>query len=115
VTEGLRLHCFRVAVVADESESPPADSGDKREIHIGAEVGTISNNKKVSKSAAAMYARILLWVGLYTFRGYGLMVYKMSVLFLGPSLPRSPAAFDCLLAWLDERCFCWALPVTGSS
>jgi hypothetical protein len=30
---GLRLDCFTVAVVADESESPPADAGDRRESH----------------------------------------------------------------------------------
>jgi hypothetical protein len=81
--------------------------------HTGARVGTISNNKEVSKLAAVMYARILLWIGFYTLAGMGVlwMVYKMSVLFLGPSLPVLQPRL--MVGWLDWMNYAFAGLIVG--
>ncbi len=55
--------------------------------NAGMQVDIVSNNKKVNKFAAAVYAGILLWVGLFTIVGMGLlwMLFKITLLILGPS------------------------------
>jgi len=67
--------------------------------HAGVQVGTISNNKEVGKYALVVYAGMLLWLGLFTTMGMGLIwiLYKILLLAFGPfSSIRQPLS---LLGW----------------
>lgn len=54
--------------------------------HTGAQVDSVSNARETGKFAASMYATILLWGGLYTIAGMGLIwgAYRAALFLLAP-------------------------------
>ncbi len=81
--------------------------------HTGAQVGTVSNNKEVSKFAVVMYAGILLWLGVYALIGMGLIwgVFTLTRLVLSSSRPTlHPLAS---LGWIGWSAFALAGLLVG--
>jgi hypothetical protein len=54
--------------------------------HTGVQIGTISNNKEVSKYALVSYAGVLVWVGIFAMTGMVLIwiFFKLTLLVLAP-------------------------------
>ena len=69
--------------------------------HNGSQVAAISNDKKVSKFAAAVYGGIFLWVVIFAIAGMGLIwvILKTSLFIVGP--PASAQTWFHVSGWLE--------------